>query len=139
MNIKLAQETKVLVIDNQVLAKGYLKYTMEDLGFQNISYVDQSGDAIDAIKVNHFDLILCAYDLKEEREGYFLYDKIKSDNLLSLTTAFVFVSAETAADVVHSIIELQPDEFVAKPFTTADLGKRLTRVLRRKQAFFYFI
>ena len=36
MNLKLARQTRVLVIDDQVLAKGYLKYSLEELGFQNI-------------------------------------------------------------------------------------------------------
>ena len=133
MNIKLARQMKVLIVDDQVLAKGYLKYSMEELGFQDIEYVDKANLALSAIRREKYDLIICAYDLKQEQEGYFLYDQLKEHRELPPSTAFVFISADTTADIVHSIVELQPDEFLAKPFTVRELDKRLTRVLNRKQ------
>ncbi len=134
MNIKLARQLKVLIVDDQVLAKGYLKYSLEALGFQDIDYVDRASLALSAIRRERYDLIVCAYDLKQEQEGYFLYDQLKQQQELPPSTAFVFISADTTADIVHSIVELQPDEFLAKPFTVKDLDRRLSRVLQRKQA-----
>lgn len=134
MNIKLARQLRVLIVDDQVLAKGYLKYSMEELGFQDIEYVDKASLALNSIRKQHYDLIICAYDLKQEQEGYFLYDQLLEHKELPPSTAFVFISADTTADIVHSIVELQPDEFLAKPFTVRELDKRLTRVLLRKRA-----
>ncbi|MCW8107893.1 response regulator [Alteromonas ponticola] len=133
MNHKLAEKMRVLIIDDQVLAKGYLKYSLEQLGFQHIDYVEKSSQAVTALRSHYYDLVICAYDLKEEREGYFLYEQLKDNKELPATTAFVFISADTSAEIVHSIVELQPDEFLAKPFTIGDLDKRLNRVLKRKQ------
>ena len=45
MNTKLARTIRVLIVDDQILAKGYLKYTMEELGFQQISYIDHADEA----------------------------------------------------------------------------------------------
>ncbi|MDU0356053.1 hypothetical protein RS130_21085 [Paraglaciecola aquimarina] len=45
----------------------------------------------------------------------------------------MFISADTNSDLVQSIIELQPDDFLAKPFTVKDLDRRLGRVLARKK------
>ncbi|MGJ8682604.1 response regulator, partial [Paraglaciecola sp.] len=59
---------------------------------------------------------------------------IKANGELPLSTAFVFISADTNSDLVQSIIELQPDDFLAKPFTVKELDRRLSRVLDRKQA-----
>lgn len=134
MNHKLTQDMRVLVVDDQVLAKGYLKYSMEELGFQFIDYVDKVPHALNAIRSKHYDLIICSYELKQEQGGYFLYEQLKDNNDLAPSTAFVFISADTTPDIVHSIVELQPDDFLAKPFTVKELNKRLTRVLRRKQA-----
>ena len=53
MNLKLARQTRVLVIDDQVLAKGYLKYSLEELGFQNIEYADRASNALSAIRRHH--------------------------------------------------------------------------------------
>lgn len=134
MNPTVARETKVLIIDDQILAKGYMKYSLEALGFSNISYVDKAHLAMSRILSEHFDLIICSYNLKREQDGYYLYDQLKNENSLPPSTAFIFISADTTSDLVHSIVELQPDDFLAKPFTVKDLDKRLQRVLGQKRA-----
>lgn len=134
MNLKLAQHTRVLIIDDQVLAKGYMKYSLEELGFSDITYIDRANQALATIRKEHFDLIVCSYNLKKEQEGYYLYDQLKQGNELSPSSAFIFVSADTTPDLVHSIVELQPDDFLAKPFTVKELDKRLSRVLIHKDA-----
>ena len=77
MNLKLARQMNVLIVDDQVRAKGYLKYSIEELGFQNIDYVDKVSQALAAVRKSHYDLILCSYELKQEQDGFFLYDHIK--------------------------------------------------------------
>ncbi|MBT0587648.1 response regulator [Alteromonas oceanisediminis] len=134
MNIKLARQSKVLIIDDQALAKGYMKYSLEELGFDNIHYSDVVSHAMQTVRREHFDLIICSYDLKNEQDGYYLYDQLKADGDIAPSTAFVFISADTTPDIVHSIVELQPDDFLAKPFTVRELDTRLSRVLMRKKA-----
>ncbi len=134
MNPQLAAEAKVLIIDDQVLAKGYMKYSLEELGFTNITYVDKINNALQKIRMERFDLVICSYNLKHEHDGYFLYEQLKHSHELPPSTAFIFISADTTSDLVHSIVELQPDDFIAKPFTVNDLDKRVSRVLARKRA-----
>ena len=133
MNLQLARNTKVLIVDDQTLAKGYMKYSLEELGFGDITYVDKINLALSTIRSQRFDLIICSYNLKREQDGYYFYDEIKTNGELPLSTAFVFISADTDSDLVQSIIELQPDDFLAKPFTVKDLDRRLSRVLARKK------
>lgn len=134
MNSQLTRNTKVLIVDDQALAKGYMKYSLEELGFGDITYVDEINLALTTLRRHRFDLIICDYNLKREQDGYYFYDEIKTNGELSLSTAFVFISADTSSDLVQSIIELQPDDFLAKPFTVKDLDRRLSRVLARKKA-----
>jgi CheY-like chemotaxis protein len=134
MDAKLASSCKVLIVDDQVLAQGYMKYALEELGLRNVTYVDKATSALKYVEEEHFDLIVCSYNLKKDQDGYYLYDQLKSTNALPLSTAFVFISADTSSELVHSIIELQPDDFLAKPFSVRDLDKRLTKVLKRKRA-----
>jgi CheY-like chemotaxis protein len=134
MNSQLAKHTKVLIVDDQALAKGYMKYSLEELGFSDITYVDKINLALTTLRNQRFDLIICSYNLKHEQDGYYFYDEIKANGELPLSTAFVFISADTNSDLVQSIIELQPDDFLAKPFTVKELDRRLSRVLARKKA-----
>jgi CheY-like chemotaxis protein len=134
MNPLIAKETKVLIVDDQVLAKGYMKYSLEELGFSDITYVDKVHLALNKIRHQRYDLIVCSYNLKHEQDGYYFYDEINRNGELPLSTAFVFISADTTADLVQSIVELQPDDFLAKPFTVKELDRRLSRILGRKRA-----
>ncbi|GAB3023885.1 response regulator [Bowmanella dokdonensis] len=136
MDRKIANSCRVLIVDEQVLAQGYIKYSLEELGFKDITYVDKANAALKAIEEEHFDLIVCSYNLKKDQDGYYLYDQLKNSHALPLTTAFIFISADTNSELVHSIIELQPDDFLAKPFSVRDLDKRLGKVLKRKQALY---
>ncbi len=131
---KLAQSCKVLVIDDPVLAHGYLKFPLEDLGFQDIAYVGKVAQAKEAIYAHNYDLIFCSYDIKKDTDGYFFYDEMVAKKEISPATAFIFISADTSLELIHSIVELQPDDFLAKPFTIKDLDRRLHRVLTRKRA-----
>lgn len=134
MNSQLAKASKVLIVDDQVLAKGYMKYSLEELGFSDITYVDKISLALTTMRNQRFDLIICSYNLKREQDGYYFYDEIKTNGELPSSSAFVFISADTNSDLVQSIIELQPDDFLAKPFTVKELDRRLSRVLSRKKA-----
>ncbi|UAA37450.1 response regulator [Paraneptunicella aestuarii] len=134
MDKQIASTSKVLVIDDQTLAKGYMKYSLEELGFEDIIYIERAQDALVKIRQTRFDLIICSYDLKKDLDGYFLYDELKANQEISPGTAFVFISADTSAELIHSIVELQPDDFLAKPFTVAEMDKRLTKLMARKRA-----
>ncbi|AWL11585.1 hypothetical protein HMF8227_01099 [Saliniradius amylolyticus] len=134
MDYKLAQSCKVLVLDDIQLAQGYIKYSLKELGLTDLYYADRTETALKQLKDTRFDLILCAYDLKHEQEGYNLYERLKQEQRLPSSTAFVITSADTSAHIVRAIIELQPDEFIVKPFTVKSLDKRLSVVLERKRA-----
>ncbi|MDO6568863.1 response regulator [Alteromonas sp. 1_MG-2023] len=136
MNLQLARQTRLLIAEDQALAKSHIKYALEQLGFQHIDYVDRAAHALTSLRTRQYDVIVCAYDLRHEQGGYNLFEQLKTEKTIPLTTGFIFTSADTAIDVVHAIIELQPDEFLAKPFSVNELDKRLSKVVTRKKLFF---
>ena len=135
MKLHLAKNTKLLIAEDQVLAKSHMHYALEQLGFRNMDYVDRPSHALSALQEHTYDAIICSYNLRSEQGGYFLLEQLNESHSLPLTSAFIFTSADTSADIVHAIIELQPDEFIAKPFSVNELDRRLSRVLARKKAF----
>lgn len=134
MKLHLAKQSKLLIAEDHVLAKSHMHYALEQLGFRNMDYVDKPSHALSAIQQNEYDAIICSYNLRSEQGGYYLLEQLHEERSLSLTSAFIFTSADTSTEVVHAIIELQPDEFIAKPFSVNDLDRRLTKVLSRKRA-----
>ena len=104
----------------------------ENLGFNQIDLAEQAQDAIALCQEEKYQLILCSFDISKGKDGYQLYEELKERKLLQLSTAFIFISAETEPGLVHSVIELQPDDFLVKPFTLKELDARISRVLNRK-------
>ncbi|NQZ10922.1 MAG: response regulator [Algicola sp.] len=135
MQHNFAQNTKILIVEDQPLAQNYLKYALENLGFGGIVFAERAKEAIEHCSRVKFDLVLCSFDLSKGKDGYQLYEELKERKLIRLTTGFIFISAETEPGLVHSVLELQPDDFLVKPFTLKDLDLRISRVLNRKNRF----
>jgi DNA-binding response OmpR family regulator len=133
MNTAPHRDERILVIDEQSLAQGFLRYALEQLGYQNIFLAERASVALTMCRDNQFDLIICAHNQQQGKDGFQLYEEIKAKGLQQLSCGIIFISAETDPSLVHSVIELQPDEFLAKPFVIKDLQVRIERVLRRKQ------
>lgn len=133
MNTPPRRDERILVIDDQSLAQGFFRFALEQLGYQNIFLAERANVALNLCRDNQFDLIICAHNQQQGKDGFQLYEEIKAKGLQQLSCAIIFISAETDPSLVHSVIELQPDEFLAKPFVIKDLQLRIERVLRRKQ------
>ncbi len=61
------------------------------------SHLDDAKDAINAmakIKSQHYDVILCDYNLGEGQNGQQFLEEAKSRNLLHYGTIFIMITAE---------------------------------------------
>ncbi|WP_091991970.1 response regulator [Pseudoalteromonas denitrificans] len=125
-------KTKVLIIDDQPLAQSYMKQSLESIGFRDLICAERAQTALRLCQNNKFDLILCSFNLGKDKDGYHLYEELKNKKLVKRTTGFIFISAETSSALVHSVIELQPDDFLAKPFSQKELSIRIEKLLNRK-------
>lgn len=134
MALKFNKDIQILVVDEQPLAQNYLRYVLENLGYLNFHYAENSAAALALCLDKVFDLIICSFNLNG-KDGYQLYQELKVRNLFSHCTGFIFISAETDPSLVHSVLELQPDEFMVKPFAIKDLKSRIDRTLQRKNLF----
>ncbi len=127
------RDERILIIDEQPLSQSYLRYSLEQLGYQNTIIADKPQIALNLCRENKFDLIICSYNQADgKKDGFQLFEELKLAGLHKLSTGIIFISAETDPTLVHSVIELQPDEFLAKPFVIKDLQLRIERVLKRK-------
>lgn len=133
MEQAFSRDIRILVIDEQALAQNYLKFALEKLGYGSVQLTDRASLALQLCQQQQFDLIILSFNLQQGKDGFQLYEELKTRRLQSYNTGFIFISAETDPSLVHSVIELQPDEFLAKPYTIGDLQTRIERVLRRKQ------
>lgn len=130
----LPKSTTVLVIDDRNLVKSYIRYALDNVANENFYFTNAAQQALLMCRDRRFDLIVCTLDLGGDIDGFVLYDELKSKQLITPTTAFIVVSAETSPELVYGVLEKQPDDFLVKPFTLQQLSTRIHRVMRIKLA-----
>lgn len=121
-----------LIIESMPLSQSQLKYSLLALGFNNIDVADRGYLATRAISTNFYDLIICSSDIANGPDGYQLFEDLVVHQLLPNATCFVFLSSEQGLGQSQSALELQPDDFVLKPFSAKEIENRLTKALKRK-------
>ena len=134
MPVSTIQNAKMLIVEDQPLALSYMKQSLEKLNFKNLKFAESADSAKELCTLNQFDIIVCSFGLAKKQDGYQFYEELRAKKLIRSGTAFIFISSETSPELVHSIIELQPDDFLVKPFSIKELQSRIERVLKRRQA-----
>ncbi|KPH60153.1 chemotaxis protein CheY [Pseudoalteromonas porphyrae] len=132
MPTKIFSKAKILIVEEQPLAQSYMKQSLEKLGFEQLSFAEHASSAKEQCLSESFDLIVCSFNLSKNQDGYQLYEELRVKRLIKHSTGFIFISAETTGSLVHSMLELQPDDFLVKPFTIHELKTRIERILLRK-------
>ncbi|WP_372762907.1 response regulator [Pseudoalteromonas sp.] len=132
MPTKTNASAKILIVEEQPLAQSYMKQSLERLGFRQLRFADHANSAKEQCLHEPFDLIVCSFNLSKQQDGYQLYEELRVKQLIKSSTGFIFISAETSGSLVHSVLELQPDDFLVKPFTVQELTTRIERILKRK-------
>lgn len=127
-----AELKNALIIESLPLSQSHLKYSLLALGFNNIDVADRGYIAARAIANNFYDLILCSSDINNGPDGYQLFEDLVVHQLLPNSTCFVFLSSEQGLAQNQSALELQPDDFVLKPFSAKEIESRLIKALKRK-------
>ncbi len=133
MAAKNLTNARILIVEEQPLALSYMKQSLEQLGFKRLTIAETAAATKELCLSNKFDLILCSFNLSKEQDGYQLYEELKAKRLIKQSTGFIFISAETSGPLVHSVLELQPDDFLVKPFNVYELKSRIEKIIRRKQ------
>lgn len=132
MSKKTFPNAKILIVEEQPLAQSYMKQSLEKLGFRQLHFAEHANAAKELCLTEQFELIVCSFNLSKHQDGYQLYEELRVKQLIKNSTGFIFISAETTGSLVHSVLELQPDDFLVKPFSISDLKTRIEKILLRK-------
>ncbi|MCP5079255.1 MAG: response regulator [Psychromonas sp.] len=123
----------VLVVDDIDTIRSAVKGMLQMLGCKEISIASNGERALELCEVKMFDFILCDFNLGKGKDGYQLFEELKLRELMKPSTVFILISAETALQVVHGLVELQPDDYLLKPFSYKKLEERLVRALEKRK------
>lgn len=138
INPRLAH-LRSLVVDDMAPMRQNIRTQLGQLG---IPYVDQAStpdEAINLIRRNTYDIIICDYNLNRETNGQQMLEFLRSQNILPASTMFIMVTAESSYDLVASAAEFQPDAYMVKPLTGGKLLERIERLLDKQNALYQIV
>ena len=125
-------ELNVLVIDGQSLVQDTIKSAFLELGIENVRCAQNAFYALRLCEHISFDIILVAFDVRSDKDGFNLLEEMRFKGYIAKTTSVVFLSADTSAELVNCVIELQPDDFWVKPLDKSRVAQRINYILKVK-------
>jgi len=123
----------VLIIDDNPLIHNTLKRSFVVLGIHNIKCAQNSAYALRLCEEIHFHIVICAFNVNSDKDGFHLLEELKFKGFVSKRTVLIFLSSETSETLVNCIVELQPDDFWVKPLQPIAVQERLQYILQVKK------
>ena len=120
---------KVLVVDDFATMRRILKNILKEIGFKDIVEADNGRNALQELKKEKFDLVLCDWNMPE-MSGLELLNAIRSEEELK-DMPFVMVTAEAQKENIILAVKAGVTSYVVKPFTAEIIGGKLEKVFNR--------
>lgn len=119
---------KILVIEDEPRAAAYLRQGLAEAGF----VVDAASDGesgLRAARANSYDVIVCDVMLPG-RDGFSVVGELRR---AGRATPLLLVTARDDVDARVRGLDLGADDYIAKPFSFAELLARIRAILRRTE------
>lgn len=126
------QDKKFLIIDVLPEMSTITRTIVEKLGCINVVLAGNGDEAIEVMLKQSFDIILCDYNLGKDKDGQQVLEEARHRNILSHSSIFIIVTAESNAKMVMGALESQPDDYLARPLNQDVLEKRLHALIDKK-------
>ena len=132
MAINLSSQ-KILVVEDQSIMRETIKHILGSFGARLIVEAESGINAITAMRIDRFDLVLCDYNLLRGKNGQQVLEEARYLRLLPVNAVFIMVTCEQSQDMVLSAIDNKPDDYLIKPFNRQQLLSRIERCYARKK------
>ena len=132
-DLKKVQALNTIIIDQQVLVRDAIKSVLLEVGIRNIQQSSNAFEALSMCGQEEFDLVFISFNLNKDKDGFHLLEELKFKNYIQNKTRVIFLSADTGKELVHSVVEMQPDDFWIKPIDLNRITKRLNFILNVRE------
>jgi DNA-binding NarL/FixJ family response regulator len=87
---KLNTEIEVLIIDGQALVHTVVKGALLDGGIKNVQSAHNAFTALRLCQGTQFDMVLIAFDVKSDKDGFNLLEEMKYKGYITKTLVWCF-------------------------------------------------
>ncbi|BDX04729.1 response regulator [Planctobacterium marinum] len=121
-------ELTALIIDEDPLVHELIKSAMLEIGISKIATAQNAYYAVRRCEQTRFDIVLISFNVQSDKDGFHLLEELKFKGYVTKATTVIFLSAETAPELVHCVVEMQPNDFWVKPLDRNRVENRLRHI-----------
>lgn len=117
---------KVLVVDDFATMRRIVRNILKQLGFTNIVEADDGTTALEIMKTDKIDLVLCDWNMPKV-SGLDLLKQMKADSDLK-NIPFLMITAEAQKQNIIEAVKTGVSNYIVKPFTADTIAEKLKKV-----------
>jgi two-component system chemotaxis response regulator CheY len=119
---------KILVVDDFATMRRIVKNVLKQIGFTNITEVENGREAIKELKKEPYGLVLCDWNMPE-MTGIEVLNQVRAEPSLK-NVPFVMVTAEAQKDNIIEAVKAGVTSYVVKPFTAETIEEKLKKIFK---------
>ena len=117
---------KVLVVDDFATMRRIVRNILKQLGFTNIVEADDGTTALEIMKTDKVDLVLCDWNMPKV-SGLDLLKQMKGDSDL-MNIPFLMITAEAQKQNIIEAVKTGVSNYIVKPFTADTIAEKLKKI-----------
>lgn len=125
-----SEEPQVLIVDDMPGTREVLRDMLTDMGFSTIVEASDGREALEMLKDQRAQLIVCDHIMKD-MSGLDLLSQIRNYPYL-VDIPFIVVSAVGESPVIDTALDLGAADYIVKPVNFSVLKRKISDVLRRR-------
>jgi DNA-binding LytR/AlgR family response regulator len=126
----MLEEIKILIIEDESIWSDALKLNLNEFGFEVVAVIDNTADAITAIRTLEYDLVLLDIFIGSQNSG------LELGKLLSTLyhKPFIFVTSSLHTQIAKEAITSNPSGYLIKPIKAVSLFVAIQTALNNYQS-----
>lgn len=130
MNQEHLEEPQVLIVDDVPATRAMLRDMLVEMGFRDIIEAGDGKDALQKLKKQRAQLIICD-NAMQEMGGLDLLFQLKNHPYL-VDIPFIVVSSCNERPVIDAAFQLGAEDYIVKPVNFQFFKRKIIDVLRRR-------
>lgn len=111
------------------MTREMVRSILKQLGFINVAISDDGKKALDRLRAEHFDLVICDWNMPVF-SGIELLRAVRADNKLK-NLRFLMLTAEAYRENVVEAAKAGVSDYISKPFTSQTLAEKIAELFTR--------
>lgn len=129
------ESMRVLCVDDNKHMHQIYWISLASMGFKDVRFALDGGEALELMITGNFDLILCDLNMSPIDGLEFTKLVRKSKDSINPTIPIIIISGNTEIRNVRAARDAGANEFLAKPVSVQDLYKRIEAVIESPRDF----